>query len=347
MRKLRLRQFIFHEHTKTIIYSGGNITQDQMFNKWVLSRIRKQDLYFENSFVYMPLYKYVSFSTARKILEGSIRFTQPGAFNDPFELLPQFINPKNINDIAPYALRLDCFGPRRKALFRQGLSIEDKNKSDIQARSIVQSLNEVVGILCLSKNPDSLLMWGHYSDEYRGAIIEFDESHPFFEGKFQVTYRKNRPIYDLADFLDTTFPISDLCIKPNAWSYEKEVRVVRNLKDCQLASKPEIGLPIMTMQIPIDCISGVIIGERMPIENQREIWSRVKNTNISLCLAAISNWEYTFRKDPIKFSGPLNGSPMINPRTAHIFSEESDDFGEIARWMLKNHAASPFVNFVC
>jgi hypothetical protein len=36
-----------------------------------------------------PLYKYVSIEILEKILDGTIRFTQPSAFNDPFELLPE------------------------------------------------------------------------------------------------------------------------------------------------------------------------------------------------------------------------------------------------------------------
>ena len=37
----------------------------------------------------MSLYKYVKFNDLKRILEGTIRFTQPGAFNDPFEMVPR------------------------------------------------------------------------------------------------------------------------------------------------------------------------------------------------------------------------------------------------------------------
>lgn len=39
------------------------------------------------------LYKYVDITGLKRILQGSIRFTQPGAFNDPFELLPEIVVP--------------------------------------------------------------------------------------------------------------------------------------------------------------------------------------------------------------------------------------------------------------
>jgi hypothetical protein len=37
----------------------------------------------------VSFYKYVDMAGLRRILEGSVRFTQPSAFNDPFELLPR------------------------------------------------------------------------------------------------------------------------------------------------------------------------------------------------------------------------------------------------------------------
>ncbi|CAN1606013.1 DUF2971 domain-containing protein [Pseudomonas mediterranea] len=295
----------------------------------------------------MPLYKYVTAKTAIKILNGSIRFTQPGAFNDPFELLPQFITPKNITDQVEYSLSVSCVGSRRKGILRNGIKEEDRYKGDFQARNIVKSLNNVIGLLCLSRNPASLLMWGHYGDEYRGAIIEFDEKNPFFEGRISVAYKKNRPIYDISDFVEQPFPVADLCIKPNDWAYEKEIRIARPLSECTEVAKDENGNRVMTMDVPIDCIRGVIMGERMTIVNQRTIWELVKNTDVYLRLAAVANWDYAFRDEVIKYFGPLVGSPIISPRTAHIFSEDIGQFGDVARWLIEKHPASEFVNLSC
>jgi hypothetical protein len=41
------------------------------------------------------LYKYVGIESLLRIMDGSIRFTQPSAFNDPFELLPDIIVPND------------------------------------------------------------------------------------------------------------------------------------------------------------------------------------------------------------------------------------------------------------
>lgn len=294
----------------------------------------------------MPLYKYVTAETTLKILGGSIRFTQPGAFNDPFELLPQFITSPEL-DGTSCELQVGCVGSRRKGISRSHKSHESQYSSDLQARMIISSLNSAVGILCLSKNPESLLMWGHYADEYRGAVIELDDKHEFFEGLIPIQYKKKRPIYDIHDFISKPFPIADLCVKPNDWAYEREVRIARPLSECKEVGKDNNGNSVMVGPIPLECIVGVTMGERMTVDNQRKIWSLIKDTKASLQLAAVSNWEYTFRMEPIKFKGDLIGTPIISARTAHVFKDDPGQFGEAARWMIEKHPSSEFVNTLC
>lgn len=294
----------------------------------------------------MGLYKYVSASSAKKILKGSVRFTQPSAFNDPFELLPQLIAAEDLIGDSRQ-LSFCVTSPRRKGLDRSYVRTESEFRSDFNARKIVADLNSAIGILCLSRNSESLLMWGLYADEYAGVLIEFDERHEFFTGLNPVKYHKRRPTFDLRDFYDQIVPISDLCVKSNSWAYEKEVRIVRSTADLTDTGATLKGYPILAMDIPIDCIKSVYLGERTSVVDQKEIWSLVKDTSVSLSLAAVDNWDYSFRYDPIKLPGPLIGSPIISPRTAHIFKDDPNGFGEAARWMIEEHALSGFFNQGC
>ena len=294
----------------------------------------------------MGLYKYVSAYTAKKILEGSIRFTQPGAFNDPFELLPQFIIDKDTKE-HQRTFNFCVLSPRRKGLDRSHIFVEDKYCSDIQARKMMADFNTSLGVLCLSRNEESLLMWGHYAGEYSGAVIEFDERHEFFNGLNPVKYQKRRPAFNITDFYDRPVPIADLCVKSNVWSYEKEVRLVRSAADLKDSGQIFNNHPVLTMELPLECIKSVCMGERMSVPDQREIWSKVKSTNIALSLAAVANWDYSFRYEQIKYHGPMVGSPIISPRTAHIFKDEPGDLGELARWAIKKHHYSEFVNMGC
>jgi hypothetical protein len=294
----------------------------------------------------MQLFKYLTIEILEKVLAGSIRFTQPGAFNDPFEMLPELYVPEsygedNIN------FRFSVLDPRREPPIGElDVDFESDYCSDIHSRKILKELNQTIGILCLTKNPDSLLMWAHYANNYSGAIIEFDGEHEFFQGSFDIDYRKNRPKKDISCYLTegSAIPIAELCVKSEDWVYEEEVRVVRSLSDCKKVKEHE-KFPTYVMDIPLDAIKGIILGERTPVNEQRNIWNLVKETNISLSLAAIANWGYKFRNEPIKFNVPASMmNPSISPRTAHIFLDEIGPLAEMATWAIEDHPHSKIAN---
>nr|WP_288358086.1 DUF2971 domain-containing protein [uncultured Pseudomonas sp.] len=297
----------------------------------------------------MGLYKYVAPSTLLSILKGTIRFTQPGGFNDPFELLPQIFVPEELDD-QDFAFSFDLLGARRRELTKCH-GAEEKQISDGAARQVIAKLNESIGILCLSHNPDSLLMWGYYAADYSGAVIEFDQSHEFFSGLSEVVYLKKRPILHLRDMLSKPFPIANLFAKPIAWRHENEVRLCRSLSDCKNVKldngDPAMAgaYPVMVMDIPIEAIKRIVLGERCSIECQRKVWHLLKGTSVIIDYAYVSNWGYFFRYDRFKLEFPYPEiPPFITPLSAHVFSEEDSEFGEISRHLIASHPLSEFVN---
>ena len=295
----------------------------------------------------LSLYKYVSISGLRRILEGYIRFTQPSAFNDPFELLPEIVMPPDEHE---RSINIS-FDPRAQRRNPQVGAIEEVpegwSSNDATSRDIVQALNGVIGILCLSKRIDSLIMWAHYADNYAGAIVEFDGSHEFFSDQIDVEYRPLRPkrhidIYTLAP---EPIPVSELCVKSEQWEYEREVRIVRPLIECEKIGEDTRKFPIYIKRIPAACIKSVILGERAPVIEQCEIYARVKDTDIGLLLAAVEYAGYSFRYERIKYNVPYSTmGPVMSPRTAHIFSALGSQRGEFARWMVDHHPMSNIVN---
>ena len=292
----------------------------------------------------MSLYKYVKFEDLKRILAGSIRFTQPGAFNDPFEMVPELLVPEDFGT-KEVNFQFSITAPRREPTIG---TLDDDFASDYcsdqNSRSILASLNLAIGILCLSKNDSSLLMWSHYAEGYSGAVVQFDETHEFFTGHFEMKYSERRPKVDIASYTDggEPTPIAELCVKAKEWEYENEVRVVRSLANCRCVDTPN-GFSIYVMDVPSDCIESVILGERMPVCHQREIWESVKGMeDVSLYLDAVSNWGYDFRREPIKLLGMK--SPTISPRTAHIFADQEGHDGDIARWLIEQHPLSGMVN---
>ena len=290
----------------------------------------------------MSLYKYVKFEDLKRILNGSIRFTQPGAFNDPFEMVPELYAPEEFEN-EEFHIRFSLTAPRREPDKNAPEDDFDSDHgSDRTSRRILDSLNKEIGILSLSKNRSSLLMWSHYADAYSGAIIKFDEAHEFLTGHFDMEYSEQRPRVHIANYTgDEPTPIAELCVKAKEWKYEREVRVVRRLTDCRCVDT-DCGFPVYVMDVPSNCIESVILGERMPVRHQREIWNLVKDMpDVSLYLDAVSNWGYEFRIEPIKLPGV---GPIMSPRTAHIFTDQEGTYGEIAHFQIARHPLSEMMN---
>jgi len=294
------------------------------------------------------LYKYVDVAGLRRILDGSIRFTQPSAFNDPFELLPEIIRPTH-EASRPFSFKFDLLAPRtpRPSNVTVETIPEGFGSDDTVSREIVEQLNKSIGIFSMSRVRDSLLMWSHYAAQYAGAVVEFDGSHEFFAGQIDVEYRSTRPRRHIDGYLaGAPIALAELCAKSDQWSYEHEVRVARTLSDCRAsgANDPR-GFPVFTMPIPPEALKGIILGERTTVEEQREIFARVRRTNIELSLAAVDLAGFAFREELIKHAVPISKmSPWVSPRTAPIFSDEKSPIGDIARALLDRHPLSKVVN---
>lgn len=293
------------------------------------------------------LYKYVSIERLKSILNGSVRFTQPGVFNDPFELLPELVIRKDHQNTA-VSINFDLLAARRSPPVGEVENIaDDYTSSDFTSRNIVKDLNKKIGIFCASKSSNSLLMWSHYADQYSGAVIELDGSHDFFNGRIDIEYRTERQKKDLDSYFLEPVPLAEICVKSMDWQYEREVRIVRKLSDCiDTKSLDQRGFPVFVQNMPPACIKAIALGERATVNHQRNIYGLIKNTDIGLSLSALDNIGYKFRREIVKYSGSLsrNMGPTVSPRTAHIFSHLDSPLGEMARFMIEKHPASIIVN---
>ena len=251
------------------------------------------------------LYKYVPIDQLKGILiDRKIRFTQPGAFNDPFELVPRLLVPKGAVPQGHRDYRFSLSAPRRP------IDIDTKGDedrcNDHHSRELRRSLDREVGFLCLSRTWKSLPMWAHYADKFTGAVIEFDGNHDFFEWAFDIHYSHDRPIRDLALYWREEIPITEMCDKSVEWEYEKEVRLARCLSDCDLI-KVDSGVPIYVADIPLACIKGVILGERFNQSEMIGVFRMIKDTEITGDWAYLDHWSYNLELRPFKLSYPSGG----------------------------------------
>lgn len=156
------------------------------------------------------------------------------------------------------------------------LPVQIEHMSEIRLY-VFEQFNEKMGILCLSENPNSELMWAHYTQASQGFVLEFDENHEFFttpenEGGItgviqKVDYLDERPKKEkLTELTPTDF----IFCKSRSWAYENEWRIIKTLCEETLSKNAdnepildESEQPIHLFSFPLEALKGVIFGSRM------------------------------------------------------------------------------------
>jgi len=156
----------------------------------------------------MPLFKYVILDRIDILVNQEIRYTQLGAFNDPFEMpifLEQAVDQREatdrINKIIqekahdeykklPIKKRLNMlYSVYRKQIENRAVTMKpeiDRRVTGLiddvtaKTRRTLREADRLFGALSLTETPDNLLMWSHYADQHTGFVIEFDENHCIF-----------------------------------------------------------------------------------------------------------------------------------------------------------------------
>lgn len=239
------------------------------------------------------LYKYFSPDRTSVLDNGLIRFTQPGDLNDPFELRAVFksgYSEMDINRLVEEAVNKEFQAilpsiPKQKrsqlsALLRQNAAAALRPQVEqgltealclLSNWTFPQAANSTLGVLSLTEDPTSLLMWAHYAQSHQGFVVQLSTSSRFFAlqtgvhedfGKLHnVKYAQQRLEFDMASD-ESSNAIDMLCTKPIEWSYEKEWRLVRLLNSCdKRISRPPFD--ICLYQLPPDAVDAVFVGDRI------------------------------------------------------------------------------------
>ncbi|MDP3453853.1 DUF2971 domain-containing protein [Methyloversatilis sp.] len=226
-------------------------------------------MFLEENVVYR--YKYLPFNenSIKTIVEGSISFTCPLAFNDPFDCRP-YVCPNSALDIS--AKRPDLY---RKVGQELGLSpakrimsksvILKRLKDRVESGKWITDLLVGVGVVSLSTDALNTLMWSHYADFHRGFVLEFriplrgrEEEAKFARDRltpFPVRYSENRPHVEMfSNPHDLVEKI--LLTKSLDWAYEAEERVVDQIRG-----------PGIFKYRRDDILRSIICGVKMPLDD--------------------------------------------------------------------------------
>ena len=184
------------------------------------------------------------------------------------------------------------------------------------SQQIKALLNQWVGLLCLTQSNDNLLMWSHYADGGKGYVIEFDPLHPFFKNSGylikkldwlqKVKYPSKRPalvLFDrkrgMLDYLSSTIFLT----KNRDWKYEKEIRLIRNLKEAyECVLHPTFG-PIYLFRFDPSAILRVYLGVNVTPESEAKIVTILKEeryAHVELYKATLNPKEYTLDFEPFR-----------------------------------------------
>lgn len=201
------------------------------------------------------LYKYGSFDKPERfedvLLNSQVWFANRAGLNDPFEL-----RPAASADFGSPGFREQFFKRLHKILRTKGLNNYRQREVAIQRhysdllskqfsiRDRYHDFLATLGIYCLSENPDSLLMWAHYTEGHTGYRLKFDTQNwrEGFAHAAKVVYQAVYPEIDVwslvTDYAESeklpapevvkAADTSAVLTKSNEWSYEAEWRIMAN-----------------------------------------------------------------------------------------------------------------------
>lgn len=229
-------------------------------------------------------YKYLSFSenSLRIIKSGTIKFTKPSEFNDPFDCDPE--HETNVDSLLKNRPDLVKKAAQFLNLSKEQLIIEkpimaERVKKAIEAGYFGQPASDNVGICSLSRDPLNLLMWAHYSKDHTGFVVEFDIPIESFDlpekdvGYFEkliphkVHYQDSKPMVSFLDDNDVKMT-KQFLTKGSVWKYEQEERVIDYIR--------KSGIHVYDQK---NILFSVIAGMRMKDPELSKLEDAVKTIN--------------------------------------------------------------------
>lgn len=241
------------------------------------------------------------------ILHNKLHISTPYSFNDPFDcelsftkdalLIPEskaatikYLKKKfriMEYDINRIKLSTDLWKDIETVVNHYGAKV-DQEKADIA--SILNDLDDRfkkhIGIICLSRRPDSILMWSHYANYHTGFCIEFNTEQPSeLRNKiYPVIYQEQRNNLTEA-FLQRKkrwAAIASIC-KSSDWSYENEWRIVMYVRpDLTVIDPVFVSVPGL--------IKSIYLGVKVDKQFEKEI---VKSLSIPIYKMEMANDSYS------------------------------------------------------
>ena len=164
---------------------------------------------------------------------GTIVFSRPDSFEDPFdchlpEIYPQGIELLNfyLKDSLEKNPHYNEHQHFEYAIYWYFNSpMQDSSRTMLIDVEFWKRFNEEHGVLCLCKTADISEMWEKYANQYKGYCVGFDAEKlsEQFSGH-EVVYCSGIPTIDFINDPDETKIIKEIYYKSSWWDFEKEYR---------------------------------------------------------------------------------------------------------------------------
>jgi hypothetical protein len=197
------------------------------------------------------IYKYCNIKAAINISRNDfLKFSLPNEFNDPYDSCIS-IKPYSINDFfrlyntrnkinnlyynykysGLYTDRDDFLKKIKTKKFQAIILNHEKIYVQSWMDNAQNKISELLAITCFSFNPESILMWAHYAEKYKGCVLgfDYDECPEYKKYLFNVRYKKKPLSIDVKycyGYKNIRTMINILRIKYTDWSYEQENRLI-------------------------------------------------------------------------------------------------------------------------
>ena len=184
--------------------------------------------------------------TRSLIVESKLRFSSPASFNDPFDMKWRTVIEGTSQKKRERLLKVMAANPQTAMRGRRRNEME-ASRILANPESFIEGVNKAgleasnkAGVLSLTSEVKSILMWSHYGAHHTGIALQFEiaKDPKYFLPAVAVSYSNAYPVRNWVDesYEDLR---GGLYGKFKDWEYEKERRIIyANFADNYLQYKP-------------------------------------------------------------------------------------------------------------
>lgn len=227
---------------------------------------------------YLYKYGYLNKCSEELFSKPQVWFSTPSQLNDPFECRPWYTFEGNAEQIVESARKMlrkqnHDLTPHMATAQAVALILEDRHRDpEVQkrAREVEARWLAKVGLFCLSRVRDNILMWSHYADQHRGYCLQFEATDHTHMGNnlFLIPMTNQLSSFTLAKSSEHVQLI--YLSKHSGWAYEQKWRIIDTKNRSGLHSYPP------------ELLRGVIFGLQMPDSDKTHIREWVKQRGHSV-----------------------------------------------------------------